>query len=53
MKPWNFHAYGDIDWKKQYDPVNFYKWRRTAADVRHLLSPSKISLVNIIERCHF
>jgi hypothetical protein len=40
MKPWNFHAYSDIDWKKHYDPVGFYKWRRINNDVRHLLDPS-------------
>ncbi|KAK4511197.1 uncharacterized protein ATC70_012411 [Mucor velutinosus] len=40
MKPWNFHAYSDIDWKKHYDPVGFYKWRRISNDVRHLLDPS-------------
>lgn len=39
MKPWNFHTYSDIDWKKHYDPVGFYKWRRINNDVRHLLDP--------------
>lgn len=36
MKPWNFQAYGDTDWKKHYDPVAFYKWRRMQQDVQHL-----------------
>ncbi|KAI8637038.1 glycosyl transferase family 64 domain-containing protein [Parasitella parasitica] len=40
MKPWNFHAYSDIDWKKHYDPVSFYEWRRVNNDVRRLLDPS-------------
>ncbi|KAI7891622.1 glycosyl transferase family 64 domain-containing protein [Mucor mucedo] len=37
MKPWNFHAYNDSDWKKHYDPVAFYKWRRIQQNVQHLL----------------
>lgn len=41
MKPWNFHTYSDIDWKKHYDPVGFYKWRRISNDVRHLVDPCK------------
>jgi hypothetical protein len=42
MKPWMFHSYGDVDWKKQYDPIGFYKWRRTANDMGHLLSPGNV-----------
>lgn len=39
MKPWNFHSYSDVEWKKYYDPVNFYQWRRMNNEIRHLFNP--------------
>ncbi|KAI8991268.1 glycosyl transferase family 64 domain-containing protein [Mycotypha africana] len=39
MKPWNFHAYSDVDWQKQWDPVGFYNWRRLNNDMRRLFNP--------------
>ncbi|KAI9469818.1 MAG: glycosyl transferase family 64 domain-containing protein [Benjaminiella poitrasii] len=45
MKPWNFHTYHDVDWKKQYDPSSFYKWRRMSNDLRRLFNPSRQRMV--------
>ncbi|KAI8064250.1 glycosyl transferase family 64 domain-containing protein [Gilbertella persicaria] len=41
MKPWNFYGYSDVDWKKHYDPVSFYKWRRLNIDMKHALNPTE------------
>ena len=41
MRPWNFHAYHDIDWKKHYHPIEYYTWRRLSNQVRHLLHPTQ------------
>jgi hypothetical protein len=45
MKPWNFHAYSDVDWKKYYDPIGFYKWRRINNELRRVIDPCKFLLV--------
>ncbi|KAI8881593.1 glycosyltransferase family 64 protein, partial [Backusella circina FSU 941] len=41
IKPWNFHAYSQVDWKKYYDPIGFYKWRRTNNELRRIIDPCK------------
>ncbi|KAI7907182.1 glycosyl transferase family 64 domain-containing protein [Cokeromyces recurvatus] len=40
MKPWNFHTYHDFDWKKEYDPLGFYKWRHLSNSLRDLFNLS-------------
>ncbi|KAI8881820.1 glycosyltransferase family 64 protein [Backusella circina FSU 941] len=39
VKPWNFHAYKDTDWKKYYRPSEFYKWRSASNNARKFLEP--------------
>ncbi|CAO3700613.1 unnamed protein product [Rhizopus stolonifer] len=38
MKPWNFHSHNEVDWRKYYDPVSFYNWRRLNNDLKFFLN---------------
>ncbi|KAG0171052.1 Exostoses (Multiple)-like 3 [Apophysomyces sp. BC1034] len=38
LKPWAFHYYNDNDWLKYYDPIVFYRWRRTHQEVKGYLN---------------
>ncbi|KAG1139747.1 hypothetical protein G6F37_009638 [Rhizopus arrhizus] len=39
MKPWNFHLYNETDWRKHFEAVPFYYWRRLNNDLNSFLNP--------------
>lgn len=41
MKPWNFHLYNETDWRKHFEAVPFYYWRRLSNDLNSFLNPGK------------